>query len=68
MITYAYVYGTGGREDGYAFAVGVRHADGALDGGYALFKGRNAAITFAYAIKQRDGADVAILPSAEVKA
>lgn len=61
-----YVYGTGGRDDGMAYAVGIMPAGGRANGSLALFQEREDAVLFARTRAAITGADVLILPSAEV--
>lgn len=61
---FLYIYATPYREDGFRFCVGRDHA-GTVDGAYALFQTAEDAQLFAYAVQERDGCMVHVLPSAE---
>lgn len=61
---FLYVYRTA-RDDGFEYAVGEQVNGGRGDGGVALFRSRDDAITFVYAERDRNGAAVHLLPSAE---
>lgn len=65
---YVYVYGTGDRPDGYRFAVGSMWDGGSDHGSRALFVDAADAHLFVYALQERTGCMVHILPSAEITA
>lgn len=60
-----YVYGTGARDDGMAYAVGVLPPGGPANGSLALFQQADDARLFARARAEQTGATLSVLPSAE---
>lgn len=60
-----YVYGTGARDDGFAYAVGVNPPDGPANGSLALFQRADDARLFARTRAELSGATLSVLPSAE---
>lgn len=66
-----YVYGTGGRSDGFDYAAGLMIPGKPADGSYALFKRADDAILYAAAWWDRhasDGARVSLLSDLDVRA
>lgn len=61
-----YAYGCA-RDDGFVVAVGYDPHDGVLDGCIALFKLREDAHRFVYAMQRAIGCRVSILPSAWIR-
>lgn len=62
---FLYIYGCN-RDDGFNFAVGTSTDESPANGSRALFQRVEDAHLFAYAVQERDGTMVHILPSAEL--
>ncbi len=67
MTTVLYVYGTGERTDGFAFAVGEMRDGGPANGALALFQNADDAHRFVNATQAETGCTVITLPSAETE-